>query len=119
MEKDRLILPVYLNDNIIMDMLAIIEDGFSMVSEINSSAITNESSGEKINTSLSTANILSKLLKIELGAERSNDSADQNSVSSKTEKVHTSASLFSKFRSKLLDMNLLTTANYDINEMSR
>ena len=43
MEKDRLILPVYLNDNIIMDMLAIIEDGFSMVSEINSSAITNES----------------------------------------------------------------------------
>lgn len=117
MEKDRLILPAYLNDNIIMDMLAIIEDGFSMVSEINFSAITNESRGEKINTSLSTANIFSKLLKIELGAERSNDSADKNSVSSKTEKVHTSASLFSKFRSKLLDMNLLTTANYDINEI--
>lgn len=113
MDKNRLMLPVYLNENIVMDMLAILEDGFSMVSEINSSSTSTASSSEKVNASFSTSNLLSKLLKIELGAESSNGSGDQNSIKSKTEKVHTSASLLSKFRSKLLEMELLTTVTAD------
>lgn len=47
MDKSKLILPVYLNENIVMDMLAIIEDGFSMVSEITSSSIATLSKNEK------------------------------------------------------------------------
>lgn len=109
MDKNRLMLPVYLNENIVMDMLAILEDGFSMVSEINSSSTTLTSSSENINASFSTSNLLNKLLKIELGAQSSNDSNDQSSINSKTEKVHTGASLLSKFRSELLEMELLTT----------
>ncbi len=109
MDKSKLILPVYLNDNIVMDMLAIIEDGFSMVSEINSSSIATANKGEKAKTSFSTSDLLSKLLKIELGAELSNSMGDENSVTSKTEKVHTSTSLLSKFRSKLLELELLTS----------
>ena len=34
-KSDRLIIPVYINEKIVLDMLAIIEDGFSMVSQIN------------------------------------------------------------------------------------
>ena len=34
---DRLIIPVYINEKIVLDMLAIIEDGFSMVSQIKNS----------------------------------------------------------------------------------
>ena len=109
MDKNRLMLPVYLNENIVMDMLAILEDGFSMVSEINSSSTTLTSSSENINASFSTSNLLNKLLKIDLGAQSSNDSNDQSSINSKTEKVHTGASLLSKFRSELLEMELLTT----------
>ena len=29
---DRLIVPIYINEKIVLDMLAIMEDGFSMVS---------------------------------------------------------------------------------------
>ncbi|WP_073507560.1 hypothetical protein [Streptobacillus notomytis] len=32
---DRLIVPIYINEKIVLDMLAIMEDGFSMVSQIN------------------------------------------------------------------------------------
>ena len=32
--SDQLIIPVYLNEKTVLDMLAIIEDGFSMVSEV-------------------------------------------------------------------------------------
>lgn len=113
MDKNKLMLPVYLNENIVMDMLAILEDGFSMVSEINSSSTTLASSSEKANASFSTSNLLSKLLKIQLGGELSNESNDQNSVNSKTEKVHTSTSLLSKFRSKLLELELLTIVTHE------
>lgn len=47
MDKNKLILPVSLNENIVMDMLAIIEDGFSMVSEITSSSVATMSKNEK------------------------------------------------------------------------
>ena len=33
----QLMVPVYINEKIVLDMLAIIEDGFSMVSQVNSS----------------------------------------------------------------------------------
>lgn len=68
MDKNKLILPVYLNEKIIMDMLAIIEDGFSMVSEITSSSVATMSKDEKANASFSTSELLGKLLKIELDA---------------------------------------------------
>lgn len=32
---DRLIVPIYINEKIVLDMLAIMEDGFSMVSQVN------------------------------------------------------------------------------------
>lgn len=34
--KDSLIVPIYINEKIVIDMLAIIDDGFSKVSQINS-----------------------------------------------------------------------------------
>ena len=35
MDVNQLMIPVYINEKIVLDMLAIIEDGFSMVSQIN------------------------------------------------------------------------------------
>lgn len=63
MDKSKLILPVYLNENIVMDMLAIIEDGFSMVSEVNSLSTTTASNTEKAKTSFSTSDMLSNGVK--------------------------------------------------------
>ena len=87
MDKSKLILPVYLNENIVMDMLAIIEDGFSMVREVNSLSTTTASNSEKAKALFSTSEMLSKLLKIEFGADKSNSIQDENCVSNKTEKI--------------------------------
>ena len=38
--KEQLVIPVYLNEKIVLDMLAIIEDGFSKVSDMLSTAFT-------------------------------------------------------------------------------
>lgn len=56
--KDQLIIPVYLNEKTVLDMLAIIEDGFSMVSEVSSSNQNSSTTDIKLGGGLSTKAIL-------------------------------------------------------------
>ena len=54
-KSDRLIIPVYINEKIVLDMLAIIEDGFSMVSQINYTEHTENNSVQKADAEISTS----------------------------------------------------------------
>ena len=57
---DRLIVPVYINEKIVLDMLAIMEDGFSTVSQVNYTEHKESNSIQKGEAGISTsANILS------------------------------------------------------------
>lgn len=105
--KEQLIIPVYLNEKIVLDMLAIIEDGFSKVSEVSTSFESTDKLNSKIEGGFSTKNILEKLLKIQLNAEVGGESTECDKESLKSEKVHTNVSLFSKFRVSLESNNLL------------
>lgn len=106
--SDQLIIPVYLNEKTVLDMLAIIEDGFSMVSEVTSSNQDASSSTGKLSGGISTKAILDKLLKIQLEGSFQKDKSTTSEVDTKLEKVHTNVFLLSKFRSELIDGNLLT-----------
>ena len=106
--SDQLIIPVYLNEKTVLDMLAIIEDGFSMVSEVTSSNQDASSNTGKLSGGISTKAILDKLLKIQLEGSFQKDKSTTSEVDTKLEKVHTNVSLLSKFRSELIDGNLLT-----------
>lgn len=72
MDVNQLMIPVYINEKIVLDMLAIIEDGFSTVSQVSYSDHKENSNAQKIEAEVSTsASILSKLLKIDLKGELS------------------------------------------------
>lgn len=105
--SDQLIIPVYLNEKTVLDMLAIMEDGFSMVSEVISSNQEASSTTGKLSGGISTKAILDKLLKIQLDGNFQKDKAVSSEVGTKLEKVHTNVSLLSKFRSDLIYGNLL------------
>lgn len=105
---EQLIIPVYLNEKTVLDMLAIIEDGFSMVSEVTSSNHDSSSTTGKLSGGVSTKAILDKLLKIQLDGNFQKDKSASTEVGTKLEKVHTNVSLLSKFRSDLIDGKLLT-----------
>lgn len=107
-KSDQLIIPVYLNEKIVLDMLAIMEDGFSMVSEVTSSSQETSSTTGKLSGGASTKAILDKLLKIQLDGNFQKDKAASSEVGTKLEKVHTNVSLLSKFRSALINGNLLS-----------
>ncbi len=111
----QLMVPVYINEKIVLDMLAIIEDGFSMVSQVNSSEQRESTSGQTGSINASTS-LLNKLLKIDLKGEISHTGNVGECENISREKVHTNVSLLSKFRTTLDEEKLLDTSS-DISSM--
>ena len=117
MDVNQLMIPVYINEKIVLDMLAIIEDGFSTVSQVSYSDHKENSNAQKIEAEVSTsASILSKLLKIDLKGELSHSGNCGETENTTKEKVHTNVSLLSKFRAFLTDANILKPG-FDISNM--
>ncbi len=107
---DQLIIPIYINEKIVLDMLAILDDGFSMVSQVSYSEHNENKSGQSVSLSAGTsATLLSKLLRIDMSADASHGSGTGSNNSLSKEKVHTNVSLLSKFRSYLVDESILKT----------
>ena len=116
-KSQELIIPVYINEKIVLDMLAIMEDGFSTVSQVNYTEQKENTSSQNIGAGLSTsASILSKLLKIDLKADFSHSGNSNENESVAKEKVHTNVSLLSKFRSFLIDEKILKS-DFNISDM--
>ena len=115
--SEQLMIPVYINEKIVLDMLAIAEDGFSTVSQVNYTEHRESDSKQNIGAAASTsATILSKLLKIDVKGEVAHEGTNGESENIVKEKVHTNVSLLSKFRTLLNDSNLLNT-DFDVSKM--
>lgn len=115
-----MIIPVYLNEKIVLDMLAIIEDGFSTVSEVTSSHENERDTTHKANVGIAANNILSKLVKIQFEGDVSTEKKNNDISQSKSEKVHTSVSLLSKLRKYLVEDGILAssdTAEIDVSKI--
>lgn len=106
-DKKSLITPVYINEKIVIDMLAIIEDGFSKVSQISTQENNGELRSKSLDSNVFSVPIIDKFLKINLGGTyNKKDSIQENQIVER-EKVHTNVSLFSKFRDYLINKNIL------------
>lgn len=117
--KEQLIIPIYLNEKTVLDMLAIIEDGFSMISEVNSSSQSSNTSNTMLSGGISTRAILDKLLKIQINGRFEKGKNSSEGTQTKLEKVHTNVSLFSKFRSELIKNQLLSCTSSEKLDISK
>lgn len=108
--SNNLIIPVYINEKIVLDMLAIVEDGFSTVSQVNYTMQKESTNGEKAGVSVSTsATLLSKLLKLDVSGNVDHSGKKGETENIIREKIHTNASLLSKFRSMLIENKAIKT----------
>lgn len=118
MTADQLMIPVYINEKIVLDMLAIIEDGFSMVSQVSYSDHKENNNTQRLSTEVSTsATLLSKLLKINFNGELEHSGNKQEQINIAREKVHTNVSLLSKFRT-FLDHEKVLKSGFDVANMN-
>lgn len=116
-KADQMMIPVYINEKIVFDMLAIMEDGFSTVSQVNYTEQNENTSAQKGNAGVSTnSTFLGKLLKIDIGGELAHTGSKEEGTNISKEKVHTNVSLLSKFRGFLID-NQLLKSEFDVTKM--
>ena len=54
-KANQLMVPVYINEKIVLDMLAIIEDGFSTVSQVSYNEHKENSNVQKLESGVSTS----------------------------------------------------------------
>lgn len=111
LSQAQLMIPIYINEKIVLDMLAIIEDGFSMVSQVSSSEQKEHITNQAGNVSISTSSLMSKLLKINFNGELAHTGNAGESENVTREKIHTNVSLLSKFRASLEKERLLETSS--------
>lgn len=105
-EPSDLCVPIYLNQKIVFNVLAVLEDGFSQLSTIRTSASDTQDQQSNYGGSIGASNVFA-LFGISLKGERSKVKGTQEQQEATVEKVHTPASLFSKLRSLLKTRSLI------------
>lgn len=105
-ENLDLVIPVYLDVQALLDLLASIEDGFKLV-ETRTSRISNSETTEiSGNAGLGIKNILS-IFKVNLEASGSTSKGEGNEETKQGERYHTYGFLMNRLRKNLVDKGLI------------
>ncbi len=105
-DTSQLIIPIYVNEKIVLDMLAIIEDGFSTVSQVNFVEY-DEDTTDKKGSFGNTTSLFKNFVKLDVGLSASKEKKSSDSKTIAQEKIHTIVSLLSKFHRYLHSNNIL------------
>ena len=111
-----LILPVYLNQKMVFDLVAMSQGGITTVTKVSDSNSSRNQQEEGVQASFGLSDAFSSLLKIGLSGKKEKSNSSETSQSISQERVHTPASLFFTLRNWLLDENKLR--DYRTDELS-
>ncbi|MEM8874261.1 MAG: hypothetical protein AAGD32_08365 [Planctomycetota bacterium] len=101
-------LPLYLNQKYVFDVLAMMENGFSHISNLKSRSSSEDGNARSLSVDVGGSNLFS-FLGVTLGGGRNTTTANAETVEVSTEKVHTPNSLFERVRRHLLEQSLVST----------
>ena len=105
-KRNDLIIPIYLNQKIVFDMLAILEDGFSTIRNIQRKDSQKDESAGNIGGEIGTSNIFA-LLGVKLKTNWKEEKKNETDQVISEERIHTPVSLFSKLLEKLYEKKLI------------
>jgi hypothetical protein len=105
--NDAPIIPVYLNQRIVFDLLAMLQDGLSQVAKITTSDSDKDVLSREAAATFGVANAFASLLRIDLSARRTGTKESMGETSRTEERVHTPASLLFKLRQMLAERDNL------------
>lgn len=100
MGNDNLYLPIYLNQRIVFDLLAILEDGFSQMKKVNTSEQINKSTSVEANGEIGFSNVFA-LIETKLNPSFKRNTDKGNTRDESEDRIHTPNSLFAKLYERL------------------
>lgn len=109
MNRNPLLIPVYLNQRVVFDLLAMMQDGLSHVTRLTTTEAGKESTETGFRATFGLPQVLASLLKIDLSARAGTASEQSGRVAKSEERVHTPASLLFKLREMLMKEKMIAT----------
>ena len=97
----ELIIPVYLNQRVVFDLIAMLQGGISTVTRITSLESFSEKNQQQYGAAFGLSKAFSTLLKIDVSGTRQKSQGDSQGIQRAEERVHTPASLFQNLRALL------------------
>lgn len=120
--SSNLVVPVYIDTNALLDLLASIEGGFSVVEKVTTQSSSATGSQKSISgeggTEFGIPNVLS-LLKIRLGGALSASKKQESTEQTESERYHTYGSLLYKLNSYLEGEGLVRRPHEDVDVWAR
>lgn len=108
-----LIVPVYLNQRMVFDLVAMLQGGIATVTRVSEAQRDSESEAAEVAGGFGLSQALSSLLRVNLSGKLSGRSEGSVERSTSSERVHTPASLFYTLRNLLLDSKVLRVRTTD------
>lgn len=99
-------IPIYLNQPIVFDLLAILENGFTNLSKIKVSSKETETNNSNLESSFGISNVFA-LLDVKFGGAKSKGTECEDQREVLEDRIHTPSSLFAKLRLSLYEQELV------------
>ena len=110
---NKTLIPVYLNQRFVFDLLAMLQGGISTVTSVNRSTEAEKSSSGQVRASFGLSDVVASLLKVDLSSQAERKSQAKDVESTKEERIHTPASLFYQLRGLLQERGELAPIKAD------
>ena len=102
-----LIVPVYLNQRIVFDLVAMLQGGISTVTRVSETNQDRLSTENRVQAGFGLADAFASLMKIDLSTGQNKLTGNETARSSEEERVHTPPSLFFVLRNILVEKGLV------------
>jgi len=100
-----LIIPVYLNQRIVFDLIAMLQNGISTITRVSSIESTAQEDARRYGAAFGLSQALSSLLRIDVSGGMDKKTTGSKGVHQNEERVHTPSSLLQKLREILKEEN--------------
>lgn len=114
LESQDLIIPVYLNQRIVFDLVAMLQGGIAMVTKVDEDRREMVTETGQLGATFGLNKAFSTLLRIDLSGRKEKKAEEGTSLASSEERVHTPSSLFFTLRRMMFDQEILLKDSEDL-----
>ncbi len=100
--------PVYLNQRIVFDLVAMLQDGIATITKVSEASHEKSSASGEIDAKFGLNKAFSSLFKIDLSGKLKKKGEEGDQISISEERTHTPASLFNTLRDIVFEKKLIT-----------
>lgn len=111
----ELIIPVYLNQRNVFDLIAMMQDGLATVTKIDTVAEGSSGVDGKISSNFGLNKAISSLFKVDISASVDANKSQKEAKSKSEERYHTPASMLYVLRNKMIEDKILTVVDETTN----